>query len=97
MEIHAEKGAILFSPGDATRGFYAVLDGTIRVYRVSPKGKEITLEIVGAGSTFAGAGHGYCSDLPVERYLRDARGLTFHFGTTEMLKDSIAGILLENV
>jgi len=54
-QIFAGKGSILFAPGDATRGFYAVLDGAVRVYRVSPKGKEISLEIVGAGSIVAGA------------------------------------------
>lgn len=54
-EIPAGKGSFLFSPGDATKGFYAVLNGSIRVYRVSAKGKEITLEIVGAGNTFAEA------------------------------------------
>jgi alkylation response protein AidB-like acyl-CoA dehydrogenase len=64
LEIRAENGAVLLSPGDATQGFYA--------------------------------GHGYCSELPVGRYFREARGLTFHFGTTEMLKDDIAGMLLEN-
>ncbi len=54
-KIFAEKGSILFSPGDATEGFYAVLDGAVRVFRVSPKGKEVSLEIVGSGSIFAGA------------------------------------------
>ena len=54
-EISPRKGSILFSPGDVTQGFYAVLDGAVRVYRVSPEGKEITLEIAGAGTTFAGA------------------------------------------
>jgi CRP/FNR family transcriptional regulator, dissimilatory nitrate respiration regulator len=54
-EISVRKGTVLFSPGDSTRGFYAVLDGAVRVYRVSPKGKEITLQIAGAGSTFAEA------------------------------------------
>jgi CRP/FNR family transcriptional regulator len=54
-QIFAEKGSILFSPGDTTQGFYAVLDGAVRIYRVSPKGKEISLEIVGAGSIVAGA------------------------------------------
>ena len=61
-EIPAKKGSILFSPGDVTQGFYAVLNGSIRVYRGSAKGKEITLEIVGAGSTFAEA------SLFTERY-----------------------------
>ena len=54
-EIPVKKGSILFSPGDAVLGFYAVLNGSIRVFRGSAKGKEITLEIVGAGSTFAEA------------------------------------------
>lgn len=54
-EIPAKKGSFLFSPGDATKGFYAVLNGSIRVFRDSAKGKEITLEIVGAGSTLAEA------------------------------------------
>jgi CRP/FNR family transcriptional regulator len=54
-QIFTEKGSILFSPGDVTQGFYAVLDGAVRVYRVSLKGKEISLEIVGAGSVLAGA------------------------------------------
>ena len=44
QQIFVKKGSILFAPGDATQGFYAVLHGPIRVYRVSPKGKEITLK-----------------------------------------------------
>ena len=54
-EIQVKKGSILFSPGDVTRGFFAVMEGAVRVYRVSLKGKEITLEIAGTGSTFAEA------------------------------------------
>ncbi len=54
-EIPAKKGSLLFSPGDAVKGFFAVLDGAIRVYRGSAKGKEITMEIAGPGSTFAEA------------------------------------------
>jgi len=54
-KISVTRGSILFSPGDTTRGFYAVLDGTVRVYRVSPEGKEITLQIADAGDIFAGA------------------------------------------
>jgi butyryl-CoA dehydrogenase len=39
-------------------------------------------------------GTGYCCDLPIERYYRDARGLTFHGLLTEMQKDQIAMFLL---
>ncbi len=54
-QILAKKGSILFAPGDATQGFYAVHDGAVRVYRVSSGGKEITQQIAGTRSTFAGA------------------------------------------
>ncbi len=35
-------------------------------------------------------GHGYCRDYVVERLFRDARGLTFHFKTSEWLRQDIA-------
>ena len=35
-------------------------------------------------------GHGYSSDLPLERYYRDARGLKLHFMTSEILREAIA-------
>lgn len=54
-EILVKKGTILFSPGDVAHGFFAVLKGAVRVYRVSSKGKEISLEIACAGHTFAEA------------------------------------------
>lgn len=54
-EITVRKGAILFSSGDTAEGFFAVVDGSIRVYRVSFRGKEVTLEIAGPGITFAEA------------------------------------------
>jgi CRP/FNR family transcriptional regulator len=53
--VSVQKGAILFAPGDESRGFYAVSSGAVRLYRVSPAGKEITLAIADAGSTFAEA------------------------------------------
>ena len=37
-------------------------------------------------------GHGYCKDFPIERYYRDARGLTLHFKTSELLKAEIGKI-----
>ena len=55
---------------------------------------EMAVEVTNKALQIHG-GHGYCSDLPVERYFRDARGLTFHFSTTELLKENIAGAILE--
>jgi CRP/FNR family transcriptional regulator, dissimilatory nitrate respiration regulator len=53
--ISVQKGAIIFAPGDESRGFYAVSSGAVRLYRVSAAGKEITLAIADAGNTFAEA------------------------------------------
>lgn len=39
-------------------------------------------------------GHGYCRDFPIERYYRDARGLTLHFKTTELLRVDIGKMLI---
>ena len=53
QEIFLAKGAELFAPGDRSRGFYVVRNGTIRVYGMSPQGKEITQEIAGSADAFA--------------------------------------------
>jgi CRP-like cAMP-binding protein len=53
QEIFLAKGANLFAPGDLSRGFYVVHEGTIRVYGMSPQGKEITQEIAGSADAFA--------------------------------------------
>ncbi|MBI2863861.1 MAG: acyl-CoA dehydrogenase family protein [Chloroflexi bacterium] len=39
-------------------------------------------------------GTGYTKELPVERYYRDARGVTLHFSTTELIKDLLGKIAL---
>lgn len=39
-------------------------------------------------------GTGYCCDLPIERYYRDARGMTLHAFPTDAQKDHIAMFLL---
>ncbi len=39
-------------------------------------------------------GHGYCKEFPIERYYRDARGLTLHFVTPELLKGNIGKMVM---
>jgi CRP-like cAMP-binding protein len=53
QEIILAKGAQIFAPGEPSRGFYVVKDGAVRVYGMSPQGKEITQEIADPGSAFA--------------------------------------------
>jgi CRP-like cAMP-binding protein len=52
-EVSLKKGKQLFAPGDPSRGFYVVREGAVRVYGMSPQGKEITQEIADQGSAFA--------------------------------------------
>ena len=49
------EGSSLFSQGDEVRCFYLVLNGSLKLYRMSPEGKEKVVEIVEAGDTFAEA------------------------------------------
>jgi CRP-like cAMP-binding protein len=53
VEVSPKRGKQLFAPGDPSRGFYVVREGAVRVYGMSPQGKEITQEIADQGSAFA--------------------------------------------
>lgn len=49
------EGESLFFQGDEVSSFYLVLAGRIKLYRVSPDGKEKVVEIMETGHTFAEA------------------------------------------
>ena len=49
------KGELLFSEGEEATGFFVVLDGKVKVYKLSPEGKERILHIIHPGGTFAEA------------------------------------------
>lgn len=49
------KGEVLFSQGEPAIGFYVVTDGKIKIYKLSPDGKERILHIVHEGESFAEA------------------------------------------
>lgn len=52
-EIHSYgKGQIIFSEGDPARGFYTVFSGRIKIFKLSPDGKEQILHIFGPGEPF---------------------------------------------
>lgn len=46
------KGALIFSEGDEGNGFYLVQGGRVKIYKVSPNGKEQILHIFGKGEPF---------------------------------------------
>lgn len=49
------EGESLFFQGDNANCFYLVLSGRIKLFRVSPEGKEKVVEIMETGATFAEA------------------------------------------
>jgi len=49
------RGELLFSEGEQAQGFFIVLDGKVKVYKLSPEGKERILHVIHPGGTFAEA------------------------------------------
>ena len=47
-----ERGRIIFSEGDEASGLYVVASGKIKIYKMSPEGKEQILHMFGAGEPF---------------------------------------------
>jgi CRP/FNR family transcriptional regulator len=60
MEREFVRGSTVFSEGEESKGFYIILKGRVKVYKLSADGREQTLHIVGAKellgavSTFSG-------------------------------------------
>jgi len=44
------KGQLVFSEGDAATGFYVVIDGRVKIFKLSMEGKEQILHIFGPGA-----------------------------------------------
>ena len=53
VRLAAEQ--LLFSQGDAANRFYLLVEGQMRLFRLSPEGAEKVIEIVSPGQTFAEA------------------------------------------
>jgi CRP-like cAMP-binding protein len=49
------KREVLFSDGEEAKGFYAILSGKVKLYKISPEGKEQILHMVSAPDAFAEA------------------------------------------
>jgi len=52
LEKNFGKGELIFSEGDEGSGFYVILAGTVKVFKLSPDGKEHILHIFTSGQTF---------------------------------------------
>ncbi len=52
LEKEFNKGEAIFSDGDAADGFYVIVAGNIKIYKLSLDGKEKILHIFGPGQPF---------------------------------------------
>ena len=69
-----DKGAVVFSEGEAATGVWVVLAGRVRLMRSSPRGREQVLHTESAGATLAEVplfdGGGYVATAIAEAALR---------------------------
>jgi CRP/FNR family transcriptional regulator len=52
VEKQYNKGQTIFSEEDDTKGLFVVVDGRVKIYKVSSEGKEQILHIIEAGQSF---------------------------------------------
>ena len=52
LRKHFYKGQIIFSEGDEADGFYVVVEGTVKIFKLSVEGKEHILHIFESGEPF---------------------------------------------
>jgi CRP/FNR family transcriptional regulator len=55
VERKTPAGRIVIRNGDPADGFYVVLDGKVKVYKLSPDGRQQILHVFGPGQAFAEA------------------------------------------
>ena len=46
------RGELIFSEGDDASGFFIMISGRVKIYKISPEGKEQILHIFGGGEPF---------------------------------------------
>jgi CRP/FNR family transcriptional regulator, dissimilatory nitrate respiration regulator len=66
-----KKNEFLFMEGDHYRGFFILLEGNIKIFKISSKGKEVVIHLIKPGQSFA--------ELPIfegKNYPVNAQALT---------------------
>ncbi len=51
-DIRLEGGEVLFRPGEREEKLYLLRKGRVRIYKMSPEGRELTIDMVVAGVVF---------------------------------------------
>lgn len=53
LEKSFERGRTIFSEGEPAHGFFVVMAGKVKIFKISPDGKEQILHLFGPGEPFA--------------------------------------------
>ncbi|NJB67717.1 CRP/FNR family transcriptional regulator [Desulfobaculum xiamenense] len=53
VDTRLARGRSIFAEGDEADGFYVVFEGQVKIFKVSPEGREQIIHIYGPGETFA--------------------------------------------
>ena len=69
-----KRGEIIFAEGDEGIGFYVLISGKVKVFKLSPEGKEQILQVFGEGEPF---GEGESDFPPMPR--RSSKAGSFSF------------------
>ena len=51
-DTYIERGQIFYTPQERSEALFMLKKGRVRIYRVSPEGREFTLTVVSAGTVF---------------------------------------------
>ncbi len=52
FEVQLQKGQVLFTEGEAAQAMYVVRSGQVKIFKLSPDGREQVLRMAGAGDCF---------------------------------------------
>lgn len=90
IRVEAARGLVYKAAYTAAKSIPSVLESSI----AKAFSSEIAFEVTNKALQIHG-GYGYSREFPLERMVRDVRGLSIGGGTTEMLKIAIASDLLK--
>ncbi len=80
------KGTVLFQKGDIASAFYFILDGWVKIYRISPVGSETVVGLFTRGESFAEAAMFNGGQYPVDaEIVSPSRMLCIHANTFRTL------------
>lgn len=71
VKRHFQRGSVVFLEGEEGKGFYIIAEGRVKIFKLSPEGKEHILHIFGPGEPF-----GEASVFAGQRFPANAEAVT---------------------